>query len=348
MSDADSNGLTYSQAGVDIERAGAVKQRIKSLARSTFNSQVLTEIGSFGGVFRPDLGGLESPVLISSADGVGTKLKIAFMTGIHNTVGLDLVAHCTNDILVCGAKPLFFLDYLAAGELQPRVVEELVTGVAAGCREAGCALLGGETAEMPDFYDPGEYDLAGFIVGLAEESRMYDPSQVRVGDRLLGLPSSGLHTNGYSLARKLFFEQEQLSVDTHVDELGRTLGEELLEPHRGYLNWIRRPMQQGRLRAIAHITGGGIPGNLDRVLPSGVDAFVETDSWEAPPIFKLIESMGRVSQREMFRTFNMGVGMILVVAPSEVDVVLESLRSESLSVFEMGEIRQGEGKVVLQ
>ena len=339
-------GLTYSGAGVDIDAANRAKLRIKELARSTFNRSVLTEIGSFAGVFRPELKGIEQPVLLASADGVGTKLKIAFMTGIHDTVGIDIVSHCTDDILVLGALPLFFLDYIATGRLEPEVVEQIVKGLAQGCRQSECVLLGGETAEMPDFYQPGEYDLAGFIVGIADQGRLYTPDRVARGDLLLGLPSSGLHTNGYSLVRRLFFQQEKLTVSTHIEEFGRTVGEELLQPHRNYLPLVKPLMQEDLLSAVAHITGGGITENLDRVLPPGLDAVIRLRSWDVLPIFEFIQERGAVEEREMLRTFNMGIGMILVVPPERADAVRTRLAEAGERCFEIGEIRSGSGKVV--
>ncbi len=340
------SGLTYSQAGVDIDAANRAKRRIKELARSTFNASVLTEIGSFAGVFRPDLDRFEQPVLLASADGVGTKLKIAFMTGIHNTVGIDIVSHCTDDILVLGALPLFFLDYIATGRLEPEVVEQIVAGLAEGCRKSNCVLLGGETAEMPDFYQAGEYDLAGFIVGIADQNRVYTPDRVSQGDLLLGLASSGLHTNGYSLVRRLFFQQEGLSVDTHIEAFGRTVGEELLEPHRNYLPLVKPLIEDDLLSAIAHITGGGITENLDRVIPAGLDAVVRIGSWETKPIFEFIRERGGVEGREMLRTFNMGIGMILIVPRSNADLVRNRLLAAGERCYEVGEIRAGSGKVV--
>lgn len=339
-------GLTYSQAGVDIDAANQAKRKIKELARSTFNASVLTEIGSFAGVFRPDFQGLDQPVLLASADGVGTKLKIAFMTGVHDTVGIDIVAHCTDDILVLGALPLFFLDYIATGRLEPQVVEQIVAGLAAGCRQSNCVLLGGETAEMPDFYQPGEYDLAGFIVGIADQNKLFKPERVSRGDILLGLASSGLHTNGYSLVRKLFFAEERLTVDTYVDAFGRTVGEELLEPHRNYLPLVKPLIEENLLSGIAHITGGGITENLNRVIPPSLDAVVQTGSWETKPVFRFIQERGNVEGREMLRTFNMGVGMILIVPRANADTVGASLRAAGERCFEIGEVRAGSGRVL--
>jgi phosphoribosylformylglycinamidine cyclo-ligase len=340
-----SRSLTYRDAGVDIDAANQAKKRIKELARSTFNSSVLREIGSFGGLFRPDLSRYTSPVLVSSADGVGTKLKVAFLTGIHNTVGRDLVAHCTNDILVQGARPLFFLDYIAAGKLDAGVVESLVEGLAAECRVSQCVLLGGETAEMPDFYAPGEYDLAGFIVGLADEHKLYDPGQVQAGDVLIGLRSSGLHTNGYSLVRRLFFELEKWPVDKYVEEFGRTLGEELLEPHRNYFPVLKELIVSDDLSGMAHITGGGITENLNRVLPPDLSAEVERGSWEIPAIFRVIHERGGVATEEMYRTLNLGIGMVLLVKKGRLSRVEEFLQRQSERYYIVGEVVEGTGDV---
>ncbi len=337
--------MRYRDAGVDVDAANRAYAGIRGLVQSTFDSRVLTDFGTFSGLYRPDFGQMERPILVSSADGVGTKLKIAFLTGTHGTVGIDLVAHCTNDILVHGARPLFFLDYIATGKLEPHVVREVVRGLVKGCKEAGCVLLGGETAEMPDFYQEGEYDLAGFIVGMADESRVPNTARVRTGDLLVGLPSSGIHTNGYSLVRKLFFEQERMSVDTCVESLGKTLGEELLIPHRNYLPSLRNLVGQDALHAVAHVTGGGITDNLARVLPPDLDARVRRGSWENLPIFHLIQDLGQVEEAEMYRTFNMGLGMILVVDRDGMGTVARELERAGESYVLVGEIGKGEGKV---
>ena len=337
--------MRYRDAGVDVDAANRAYAGIRGLVQSTFDSRVLTDFGTFSGLYRPDFGQMERPLLVSSADGVGTKLKIAFLTGVHDTVGMDLVAHCTNDILVHGARPLFFLDYVATGKLEPQVVREVVKGLVEGCREAGCVLLGGETAEMPDFYQEGEYDLAGFIVGMADESRVPNSARVRRGDLLVGLPSSGIHTNGYSLVRKLFFEQEKMSVDTYVDALGRTLGEELLVPHRNYLPSLRNLVGQDALHAVAHITGGGITDNLARVLPPGLNARVRRGSWENLPIFDLIQKLGGVEVAEMHRTFNLGLGMILVVGNGQMDTVAGELERVGEEYVLVGDIGEGGGEV---
>ncbi len=337
--------MRYRDAGVDVDAANRAYAGIRGLVQSTFNSRVLTDFGTFSGLYRPGFDELERPILVSSADGVGTKLKIAFLTGVHDTVGMDLVAHCTNDILVHGARPLFFLDYIATGKLEPHVVRGVVSGLVKGCKEAGCVLLGGETAEMPDFYQEGEYDLAGFIVGMADESRVPNTGRVRNGDLLVGLPSSGLHTNGYSLVRKLFFEQEDMTVDSYVESLGKTLGEELLIPHRNYLPSLRKLVGQDALHAVAHITGGGITDNLARVLPPALDARVRRGSWENLPIFHLIQELGRVEEAEMHRTFNMGLGMILAVDRNGIDTVMKELERAGEEYVLVGEIGEGEGKV---
>jgi len=337
--------LTYRDSGVDIGRANEATERIKELARSTFNESVVSEIGGFAGLYRPDLKSVQTPLLVSSADGVGTKLKIAFLTGIHNTVGIDLVAHCTNDILVQRAVPLFFLDYIGVGKLEPEVIEQIVEGLVKGCSESKCALLGGETAEMPDFYQAGEYDLAGFIVGLTDELKLREAGPVQEGDVLIGLPSSGLHTNGYSLVRRLLFEEENLKVDTRVDELGKTIGEELLVPHRNYFPIIKELLLTDDLSALAHITGGGITENLARVLPDDLDAQIKRGTWEIPPIFSLIRDRGRVESSEMYRTFNMGVGMILVAAAARAERVKDFLSARDERFRLIGEITTGTGKV---
>ncbi|MDA2933866.1 phosphoribosylformylglycinamidine cyclo-ligase [Acidobacteria bacterium AH-259-D05] len=339
------SGLTYRDSGVDIDRANQAKKRIKELAQSTFNEAAISGIGAFAGLYRPDLKNFQKPILVSSADGVGTKLKIAFLTGIHSTVGVDLVSHCTNDILVQRAFPLFFLDYIGAGRLDPEVIEQIVQGVAEGCSQSECVLLGGETAEMPDFYQVGEYDLVGFIVGIADELKILESGQVKEGDILIALPSSGLHTNGYSLVRKLFFEQEELKIDTYVDELGRTVGEELLVPHRNYLPIIKELILSDDLNALAHITGGGITENLARVLPSDLDAEIKRGTWEIPPIFRFILERGKVKTDEMYRTFNMGVGMILVAAGERAERAQDFLSARGEQFYLIGEITTGKGKV---
>ena len=317
--------LTYAAAGVDIDAQDQALAAVKRLARSTFTPGVLTEIGSFGGLFTLEPERPDGTVLVASADGVGTKLRVAQMAGIHTTVGQDLVNHCVNDILVQGARPLFFLDYLAAGKLDPDVAVDVVSGLVTACRAAGCALLGGETAEMPGFYQPGDYDLAGFIVGSVRRDRTIPRGDVAAGDALVGLASAGLHTNGYSLARKVFFELLALTVDSHVPDLGHTVAEELLAIHRCYLPDLLPLLDAGELKAAAHITGGGIPDNLPRALPGDVGAEIFPGSWDEPAVFRIIREVGKVPERDMRRTFNLGVGMILVVAPDRLDAVLGSL-----------------------
>jgi phosphoribosylformylglycinamidine cyclo-ligase len=315
--------MDYKASGVDIDAGNETVRRIRSLARTTFTPGVLSDIGSFGGLFRLDRDRFQEPVLVSSADGVGTKLKVAFMTGRHDTVGADLVNHCVNDILVQGAAPLFFLDYLATGRLSPVVVEQVVSGVARACRENGCALIGGETAEMPGFYADGEYDIAGFIVGVVDRSKVIDGRTIAPGDVLIALPSAGLHTNGYSLARRVFFESAGMTVDTVVPELGTTIGDALLAPHRSYLSVVTPLVERGLVKGLAHITGGGITENLPRVLPDGCAADVGRSSWTVPPIFRLLQERGGIEWDEMLRAFNMGVGMIVVCASGEAQRVIE-------------------------
>lgn len=320
--------LTYAAAGVNIDAADRALARVKKLARTTFTAGVLSEIGSFGGLFTLHPDDPAGTVLVASADGVGTKLRVAHMAGIHHTVGEDLVNHCVNDILVQGARPLFFLDYVATGRLNPDVVVALVEGVARGCTANGCALLGGETAEMPGFYDDDEYDVAGFIVGVVRRDRLLPRPQVAAGDRLVGLPSTGLHTNGFSLARKVFFELLALTVESFVPDLGHTVAEELLAVHRSYLGAVLPLAEAGLIKAAAHITGGGIPDNLSRVLPAGLGAEICPDSWVEPPVFGLIRAVGRVPESDMRRTFNLGVGMILVVGEERLDEVLAALPAD--------------------
>ena len=317
--------MDYKSAGVDIDAGNDTVRRIRALARSTFTTGVLSEIGSFGGLFQRETGRFREPVLVASADGVGTKLKVAFMSGRHDTVGMDLVNHCVNDILVQGAEPLFFLDYLATGRLSPDVAEAVVGGIAAACRDNGCALLGGETAEMPGFYGDGEYDMAGFIVGVVDKPRLINGRTIGIGDVLVGVPSSGLHTNGYSLARQIVFERLGLSVDSHVPELGTTVGEALIEPHKSYLPYIRPLLDGGRIKGMAHITGGGITDNLPRVLPHGTAAVVDASAWEIPPIFRWLQRSGQVPIDDMMRTFNMGIGLIIVIGRDKAESLLDEL-----------------------
>jgi len=334
--------MKYADAGVDIAVADAAKQRIRHHASRTFTPGVLGGIGGFGALFAMDREKWKEPVLVSSADGVGTKLKVAMATGVHSTVGGDLVNHCINDILVQGAEPLFFLDYLAMGKLDPNVVEQLVEGMSRACRKAGCALIGGETAEMPGFYPPGEYDLAGFIVGAVDRKKVITGKKVKPGDALLALPSAGLHTNGYSLARKLVFEIAKLKPDAYVAEIGNKIGAELLKPHLCYAPALKDILARGWVSALAHITGGGIPGNLPRVLPSGVRAEIDLAAWPIPPIFKYLAKLGKIDADELLQSFNMGVGMVLVVPPQNVRPVEAALKRRREKFFRIGRIERGD------
>jgi phosphoribosylformylglycinamidine cyclo-ligase len=320
--------IDYRDAGVDIDAGNEAVRRIKALARATYTPGVLSGVGSFGGLFKLD-GAVADPVLVASADGVGTKLKVAFMAGVHDTIGVDLVNHCVNDILVQGAAPLFFLDYLATGRLAPVVAEQIVGGIARACRDSGCALLGGETAEMPGFYADGEYDLAGFIVGIVGQGGIVDGRDVEAGDVLVALPSSGLHTNGYSLARRIAFEHLRLTVDSFVPELGQTVGEALLTPHRSYLRAVAPLLPRRLIKGMAHITGGGITENLPRTLPEGRGFSLDRQSWTVPPIFTWLQHAGGVADGEMFRAFNMGIGLVIVCAPAAADEVLRALGNEA-------------------
>jgi phosphoribosylformylglycinamidine cyclo-ligase len=321
----------YKAAGVDIDAGNETVRRIRTLARGTFTPGVLSEIGSFGGLFRLDRDRYQEPVLVSSADGVGTKLKVAFMMGKHDTVG---------------AEPLFFLDYLATGRLSPAVAEQVVSGVARACKENGCALIGGETAEMPGFYADGEYDIAGFIVGAVERSKIIDGRSVVPGDALIALPSAGLHTNGYSLARRVFFESAGWQADTFVRELGMTIGEALLAPHRSYLSVVRPLIAGGGIKGLAHITGGGLTENLPRALAEGCAAEIDLNAWTIPPIFQLIQQHGAIAREEMFRAFNMGVGLVIVCPSSEADRVINTLRrSGEPNAFRLGAVVAGERSV---
>ncbi|HJU75943.1 MAG TPA: phosphoribosylformylglycinamidine cyclo-ligase [Gemmatimonadaceae bacterium] len=336
--------LDYRSAGVDIAAGDDAKSRLKKLVDSTRTAGTLGEFGAFGGLFRAPTGA--NQVLVSSADGVGTKLKVAIEANRHDTVGHDLVNHCVNDILAQGALPLFFLDYVAFGVLDAAVLEAIVAGVASGCRENGCALLGGETAQLPGVYTPPDYDLAGFIVGAVEESRLLGSDRVRAGDVVLGLASSGLHTNGYSLARRIVAERLRLDVhDPFPESGGASVAEVLLRVHRSYLGALRPVLP--KIHALAHITGGGIPGNLNRVLPSDVDAIVETQSWDVPPVFRVLQDAGQVPRDEIFRAFNMGVGMIVVCPESAANDVVSNARALSIDAWRAGETRAGTGRVHL-
>ena len=338
----------YREAGVDIDAQDAALAGIKKLVRSTATPGVLSGIGSFGGLFRPDLEGLTEPILVASADGVGTKLAVARLVDDFSTVGIDLINHCVNDILVQGATPLFFLDYVGAGVLEPKAVADLVRGLAAGCRENGCALLGGETAEMPGFYQEGDYELVGFVVGMVDRPALLDGSRVRTGDLLLGLPSSGLHTNGYSLARRVFFDRLGLEVGDRIPGLEdhRSLGQILLEPHLSYLPAVRPLLGHPALRAMAHVTGGGLTDNLPRILPDGTQAFIRLGSWQVPEFFVALQEHGEVDTEEMFRVFNMGIGMVLVIDPASAAEVMAILRENKQPAMPIGTVQEGEGGVV--
>ena len=343
---SENTPVTYADAGVNIERANKTKKRIRYLAHKTFTRNVVSEIGGFGGMFSVDKAKWIDPVLVSSVDGVGTKLKIAFEMKTHHTIGADLVNHCVNDIAVQGATPLFFMDYLATGKLEPEVAEKVVEGLAEACKHNGCALIGGETAEMPGFYPEGEYDLAGFIVGAVERERIINGKTVEVGDVILGLPSNGLHTNGYSLARKLLFEIAGYTPETYVNELKGKVGNELMRTHRSYWPVIKKLLAGECVAAMAHITGGGITENLPRVLPRGVAAVVELGSWPLPPIFEHMQKLGNVPKDEMLRTFNMGIGMLLVVPSKKFKKAQSVLERIGEKAYTVGRIVKGERKVM--
>ena len=336
-----SQGISYADAGVSIDNANLAVAKIREFARSTFNERTLTEIGSFGGMFSAAWPEMAEPVLVASADGVGTKLKIAFETGKHDTVGADLVNHCVNDILVQGARPLFFLDYFATGRLEPDVTASVVEGIARACRENACVLLGGETAEMPSMYADGEYDLAGFIVGVVDKARVIDGRSIAAGDVVLGLPSTGLQTNGYSLARKLFFEIGGYSVDSYIDELGSTTGDALLATHSSFLPQLGPLLDSGKIKGLAHITGGGFLENIPRILPDHVSVEIDRGTWPELPIFGLMQRLGNVDDHEMFRTFNMGIGMIVVVSADDA----ADVRGQIGNCYEVGRVAAGDRSV---
>ena len=331
----------YALAGVDVDLGNLVKRRIQSRVRSTHGPEVLGKVGGFGGLFAPNFSGMREPVLVASVDGVGTKLKIAFAMDRHDTVGADLVNHCVNDIAVLGARPLFFLDYIGAEKLEPRVFAQLLSGFTKGCRAAGCALIGGETAQMPGMYREGEYDLAGCIVGVVDRANLIDGRNIRQGDIVLGLPSNGLHTNGYSLARKILFDQLKLTPASRPPGLKRSLGEELLRVHLNYQPRLAR-LPAGTVHGLAHVTGGGLIDNLPRILPKNCDAVIETKSWRVPAIFQLLEEKGNVGREEMYQVFNMGIGMAAIVAPNNAEKVARLLKAKRI-----GRITKGTGKTRL-
>ena len=345
MPESSSKSVTYADAGVDIRSGDRAKERIKYMAQKTFNRNVLGGIGGFGALFRLDLQRWKNPILVSSADGVGTKLKIAFEMGLHHTVGADLVNHCVNDIAVQGATPLFFLDYLASGRLDPDVTESVVSGLADACKANGCALIGGETAQMPGFYADGEYDLAGFIVGAVDREKMVTGAEIKAGDVLVGLPSTGLHTNGYSLARKLFFEVAGYKPAQYVTAIKEKAGAALMRTHRSYLSVIQKLVTAGLTTGMAHITGGGISENLPRILPKAVGAQVEIGSWPVLPIFEHLRALGQVSQEEMMRTFNMGVGLIVAIPAAKFTRAKNLLDRAEEKFFVIGRVVKGEHRV---
>jgi phosphoribosylformylglycinamidine cyclo-ligase len=331
----------YAQAGVDVDLGNLVKRRIQSRVKSTHGPEVLGKVGGFGGLFAPNFSGMRQPVLVASVDGVGTKLKIAFAMNRHDTVGADLVNHCVNDIAVLGAQPLFFLDYIGAEKLEPRVFDQLLSGFAKACRAAGCALIGGETAQMPGMYRKGEYDLAGCIVGVVDRAKLIDGRKIRQGDIVLGLGSNGLHTNGYSLARKILFDQSNLKPGSRLPGLKRSLGDELLRVHRNYQSLLAK-LPHGVVHGLAHITGGGLIDNLPRVLPNNCDALIETKSWRVPTIFQFLQDKGRIDRTEMYQVFNMGIGMVVIVATKNTEKVARLLKAQPI-----GRIIKGSGKTRL-
>ena len=331
----------YARAGVDVDLGNRLKGKIHGLVRQTHGPEVLGKIGGFGGLFAPNFSEMREPVLVSSIDGVGTKLKIAFALDRHDTVGADLVNHCINDIAVLGARPLFFLDYIGAEKLEPRVFQQILRGFARACRAGDCALVGGETAQMPGMYKAGEYDLAGCIVGVVDRAKMIDGTRIRPGDIILGLPSNGLHTNGYSLARKIFFEQLRLKPSARLDGLRLSLGEELLRTHKNYQPLLAK-VPNGKLKGLAHITGGGLIDNLPRVLPNDCDAVIEIGSWKVPAIFQILQERGKVPTEEMYQVFNMGIGMVAIVAPRDAPAMAKQLRAKII-----GQIARGHGRTQL-
>lgn len=335
--------LTYADAGVDIEEGAAAVEKMKAYVQETFTKGVLGGLGGFGGLFELDLEGYKKPVLVSGTDGVGTKLKIAFLTDVHDSAGIDLVAMCVNDILVQGAKPLFFLDYIATGRISSDKVADIVKGIAEGCKQSGASLIGGETAEMPGFYTDDEYDIAGFTVGIVEKEKIIDGSKIKEGDVLIGLPSSGIHSNGYSLVRKLFFDVLEMKVSDQVDELGMTLGEALIAPTKIYVKEILEILANHPVNGMVHVTGGGFTENIPRVLPEGLGADITMGSWEMHPLFPLIQEKGNIDEAEMFKTFNMGIGFILAVDPKEADAVMATMDAMGEKAYRIGTVTQDEG-----
>ncbi len=348
MSDTSKKSkLTYADSGVDIDAGEEAVRRIRKLAALTFNEQVLSDIGSFGGMFRPDFSGMKEPVFVASTDSVGTKLKIAFLTGRHDTVGEDLVNHCVDDILVQGARPLFFLDYIGIHKLDQHVIADLVEGLSRGCRNVGMALLGGETAELTDMYHPDEYDLAGFIVGMADRDKIVDGSKIREGDICLGLPSTGLHTNGYTLARKVVFGIARFKPDEFFPELNGSIADALLAVHKCYAPLVLPLLDKYDIHGMAHITGGGIEGNLNRVMPEGLSAEIDKSSWPVPPIFRILQKAGDIDTDDIYRAFNMGIGYILVVAAGDVDNITAEIEQSGEKVYRIGSVKRGDRPVVM-
>jgi len=335
-----SRSTSYKAAGVDIDAGNRLVDRLKDIVKPTLRPEVMSHVGGFGAAFSLAESPCERPVLISSTDGVGTKLKVAFRTGVHDTVGIDLVAMCVNDVVVQGAEPLFFLDYFATGHLDVDVAEAVVRGIAAGCKEAGCSLIGGETAELPGMYAANEYDLAGFSVGIVDRDRLIDGSSITVGDKVVGLASSGIHSNGYSLVRKIFFEDGGYSPDHLFPELGKPLGEVLLTPTKIYVRTALNLVRDFTIKGMAHITGGGLPENLPRILPQGCQVILERGSWEVPPVFRLLQELGNVEDAEMLRTFNCGVGLVAVVPARELDEVMNRLEAVDQRAWVIGEVRE--------
>jgi len=340
--------MTYRDAGVDIDAGNESVSLIKDAVRATYRSEVMGDLGGFGGLFALNTKDYKEPVLVSGTDGVGTKLRLAFLLNKHDTIGQDAVAMCVNDILVQGAEPLFFLDYLAVGKLEPMQVSEVVTGVARACKESGCALIGGETAEMAGFYPIGEYDIAGFSVGVAERSKLITPARVKAGDVLLGLPSSGVHSNGYSLVRKIVFEHKGFKGDEYIEELGQTIGEELLTPTRLYPRICLPLIREFDIHGMVHITGGGFYENIPRALPDHMGAEVNGAAWTIPPVFRLLQEWGNVDWTEMYRTFNMGIGMVLIVSSDEADRITAQLNAQNETVYHIGHVTEGAHEVVIK
>lgn len=338
----------YKQAGVDIDAGNEAVRRIGQYVRSTFNPLVRGDLGSFGGLFAFPSGEYKKPILVASTDGVGTKLKIAIAMNKHDTIGNDLVNHCINDIFVQGASPLFFLDYIGIGKMEPAVIQEIVKGIATGCREGGCVLIGGETAEMPGIYKIGDYDLAGTIIGVVEEEKILPQTTIQPGDLIYGLPSAGLHTNGYSLARKVFFEVLKGTVDTYRSELGKTIGEELLAPHLCYFSALKKAVDQGIIKGLAHITGGGFIENIPRILPENCTALVNKDSWPVLPVFNFLQDIGQIPEEDMYRTFNMGIGMICIIKKEDAESFTDLMKNQGEEFFKIGELISGKGGVIFE